>query len=310
MENSMRPALLVLLVAALFPPAARAKPLTIHLDTEVANSLYTFEGTVEGHDEATLTSRVRVTYEADRIYRGFALAGSDVTLVWPRGGPEGYRNAVGPGARLLWIVRSDGEIVATGAREGAGYRVRGYYDFNAVLVVIEGRERDFEEMQAPLIEADWFWEKTGKDARTRAVAIAKILLASEPEEGAAARFAEAVAALESDSWEERERAESLLSGPLGASYATELEKLADSSPAPEVKMRARRALGRLADVVAARELAADFGEPGAPRWRILALALGAEDHRLAAASHEALHRETGRDLAADVPAWLAAIGKE
>lgn len=295
----LRPLSISMTALALLAPGAVAKPITIQLDREVAEAGHVLEGRLVEHLDGR--SRVAVTGRFDRIFRGFEVAGRTLEFEWPGSGPETFRSSIGPGSTHLFVVGSNGQIVVTGTRVGEAYQVRGFCDWNAALILVEGRERSFEE--EALVEADWVWERTGADPRRHAERIGRLLLDATPAAAGRRAVEAALDDLDDDDWAVRQAAEDALVGPLGVAFAGVVEARRRTAPSLEVERRLARVLERLGPWRRASGRAAGYREPGLDRWRLLAACLDAEDPALAAAAVEALRAETGQDLPLDGGAW-------
>ncbi len=261
----MKRAILLTALLAFSTPAA-AKPATIWADFEVHRAWLVAEVEVlaitpgrQWGQWQDYDIRVRVTTRPDRIFCGFELLGQDVQLTATAAGWRSCARQLGEWRNLkqrpLVIVDDRRQIRMAGLHTGTAFRLRGFYDFNAIW--IRCRDVTFGTLSARRTRIDVkasrigaihlrkgqaFWGKVARFVSKEASALDTV------------RVAALVAELGSDDPVRRKSAHHALisGGQLCVAQLTAAEaKLQD----PEARRRLRRTLDALRPYRRASEVA-------------------------------------------------------
>ena len=137
--------LFTLAICQLAVASAWAKPRSMPVDTTLDQCAWAAEVTILAVDDAI---RVRITDDADAIYRGHELLGKVVEVHPLAGGDASCRGDLqrfaGTRTQLLMVTGTDGRVQFVGdAKEvenEPGYHLRTWYDFNAAWLYSTDKE--------------------------------------------------------------------------------------------------------------------------------------------------------------------------
>jgi hypothetical protein len=226
--------------------------------------------------------RVQVTADPRRIYKGFAFLGRTLRLLPSATGPQKCTGDLGvhegSESTLLLVVGEEHTITLQGERRGESYRLRGWYDLNACVLVGDGgqsglRITDPSGYAGYDVPRTLLTRRHLRRARTFWARVARFLSGEQPAMGEK-ELRRCLADLSASSRERRDRAQVRLRTAATLRIA-DLREAAVLAEDPE----ARRRLARLLESLDEYALAYDAA---------LRLAAGPPDAR-AHVLREALH---------------------
>lgn len=276
----MKRAILLTALLALSTPVA-AKPATIWADFEVQRAWLVAEVEVlaitPGRQRGQWQDydiRVRVTTRPDRIFCGFELLGQEVQLTATAAGWRSCAQQLGEWRNLkqrpLVIVDNRRQIRMAGLHTGTAFRLRGFYDFNAIW--IRCRDVTFGTLSARRTRIDVKAKRVGAIHRAKGQAfwgkVARFVSKEEPALDKA-RVAALISELGSDDQVRRKTAHrALIAG--GQLCVAQLSAAEPKLQDPEARRRLRRTI----DALRPYRRAAEAARRIPVKWHALVLSHG------------------------------------
>jgi hypothetical protein len=265
------------LLGLLVAPAA-AKPMTVRVDRVLASAEIVAEVEVLWVHRALRpgvggSMRVRVTDDPRRIHRGARFCGAELTLrPFPAGActctmeMELYLRLR---KRVLLVVDAQRVVHLAGDRVAAGYRVRGWYDYNACWLRCDDRALGKPEGRSKFrVSTRGLRTRYGdEEAVFWAMVAPRVCGVAEPLP--AAEIARLVAALAHHDRGRRDRAQQVLLERGRYSIAA-LRAAAKGADDPEQRRGIRAVLAGLAEHAHADDIARGLTDPGQKAWVVRA----------------------------------------